>query len=342
MNEGMNLRSGETTEKKIKKPKSQQKSKQRKNMAAGEQPAETDMQTLMMAIKSEITAFRQDFNKNAEETKQEIGKLTREIKGIQEEVKDTKKEVIEAQDRISNLEDKEPTLKEIISHLLINQSRMAARIEYLENKSRQNNIRIYQVKEGAEGADMVKFIEELISGKLGIPDTELFIVAAHRSAVQTTVVGNAPQQEKPENTKPRSIIVRFLTWQTKQRVLDAAWDKERTPIKFDEEIIYFDQDYSSEIMNKRRQFTEIKKQLKESGIKSHFKYPAKLKVKIGGGEQVYNTATEAYAALQAQGILGEQQTQNRAHAGRTETRRKGKEKLDEKTEALLQKLNGKY
>lgn len=340
MNEGMNLRSGETTEKKIKKPK-QQKSKQRKNMATGEQPAETDVQTLMLAIKSEITAFRQDFNKNAEETKQEIGKLTREIKGIQEEVKDTKKEVIEAQDRISNLEDKEPTLKEIISHLLINQSRMAARIEYLENKSRQNNIRIYQVKEGAEGADMVKFIEELIRGKLGIPDSELFIVAAHRSAVQT-VVGNTPRQEKPENPKPRSIIVRFLTWQTKQRVLDAAWDKERTPIKFDEENIYFDHDYSSEIMNKRRQFTEIRKQLKESGIKSHFKHPAKLKVKIGDGEQVYNTATEAYAALQAQGILGEQQTQSRTHAGRSETRRKGKEKLDEKTEALLQKLNGKY
>lgn len=58
---------------------------------------------------------------------------------MQEEINSTKTEVLDAQQRISHMEDKEPTLREIISHLLVQQSRVAERLYYLENKSRQNN-----------------------------------------------------------------------------------------------------------------------------------------------------------------------------------------------------------
>lgn len=39
---------------------------------------------------------------------------------------------------------------------------MNEKVEYLENHSRQNNIQIYQVKEGAEGDDAVGFIRSLL------------------------------------------------------------------------------------------------------------------------------------------------------------------------------------
>lgn len=39
---------------------------------------------------------------------------------------------------------------------------MNEKVEYLENHSRQNNIQIYQVKEGAEGDDAVGFIGSLL------------------------------------------------------------------------------------------------------------------------------------------------------------------------------------
>lgn len=67
--------------------------------------------------------------------------------------------------------------------------------------------------------------------------------------------------------------------------------------------IYFDQDYPTTIMIKRSQYGELRKQLWEKSIKSHFKYPAKLKVFIDGGECVFNTAAEASTALQAQGVI---------------------------------------
>lgn len=88
--------------------------------------------------------------------------------------------------------------------------------EYLENKSRQNNIRIHQVREGAEGGDIVKFLKTLISEKLEIPAAQLDIVAAHRSYQRKPAYSGAP---------PRSIIARFLTWDTRQRVFCAAWTK---------------------------------------------------------------------------------------------------------------------
>ena len=75
-------------------------------------------------------------------------------------------------------------MNEILTHLLVQQSLMAEKLDYFESKWRQNNIRIHQVKEESEGADMVKFLDELISVKLGIPQNELFITAAHRSTPQ--------------------------------------------------------------------------------------------------------------------------------------------------------------
>lgn len=183
----MNLRSGETTTEKINvKPKAQRKRKQKAKTMAGEQAEDMNLQSLMLSIKSELDVFRADFNKHAGETKQEIAKLTLEVKGMQEEIKNTKIDILDTQKGISDLEDKEPTMNEILSHLLVQQNLMAEKLEYFEIRSRQNNQRIQQVKEGSEGVDIVKFVEDLISQKLAIPDSELFIVAAHRSSQKDT------------------------------------------------------------------------------------------------------------------------------------------------------------
>lgn len=314
---------------------------------AGEQTesAEFDLKSLILIIKDELGAFRADFNKNSTETRHEIEKLTLEVRGMQAEIKRTNDEVVAAQSRISELEDKEPTKNEVLTHLLVQHTLMADKLEYLENKSRQNNIRIHQVKEESEGEDMVKFLDELISEKLDIPESELFIVAAHRS----------PRNKPKDGEPPRSIVVRFLTWQTKQRVLQAAWEKKRAPIMHADERIYFDQDYSATVMKKRGQYSWIRKELREKEIKSHFMYPAKLKVFTKGGVQVFNTATEANKALQAQNIIG---MYSRAHDGQQERSggqtvpvggqtltpdapQRGKKCLDDKTVELLKKLTGK-
>lgn len=169
---------------------------------------------------------------------------------------------------------------------------MNEKLEYLENKSRQNNIRIYRVREGAEGDDAVGFIKSVLVEKLEIPADMIHIVAAHRSPIQ-----------KParEDATPRSFVVRFLQWNIRQKVLQAAWSKKE--VKVGEDRIYFSQDFSSKIQKERSGYASIRRQLKEKNVKSHIIYPARLRVFGDGGSVTYNTLEDAEAHLQEQGIL---------------------------------------
>ncbi|CAL1580584.1 unnamed protein product [Knipowitschia caucasica] len=77
---------------------------------------------------------------------------------------------------------------------------MSEKLEYLENQSRQNNIRIYGVKEGLEGDDIIGFV---LAEKLEILPENIQIAATHRS------LGQRPTGE---NVAPRSMVVRFIQW----------------------------------------------------------------------------------------------------------------------------------
>lgn len=96
------------------------------------------------------------------------------------------------------MEEREVTAKTALKHLLWELKKMNNEVEYLEDKSRQNNVTIYQVKEGAEGDNMVDFIKTLVTEKLGIRSEQLLISTAHRSLIK-----------KPtnRNVTPRSIVV---------------------------------------------------------------------------------------------------------------------------------------
>lgn len=68
--------------------------------------------------------------------------------------------------------------------------------------------------ENCEGNNMIDFVERLICEKLNV-NIDLHIERAHRAFGPRTV----------QNGRPRSIVVRFQSYSTKQRVLHAAWAK---------------------------------------------------------------------------------------------------------------------
>lgn len=92
-----------------------------------------------------------------------------------------------------------------------------------------------------------------------------------------------------------------MTWDTRQRVLRAAWAKK--VIRYEDSRIFFDQDYSSKIQKEGSLYAPIRKELREKGVKSHIIYPSKLKVFGNEGSQTYSSAREAAAALQARGMV---------------------------------------
>lgn len=103
-------------------------------------------------------------------------------------------------------------------------------------------MRIYGVPEEAEKelTSMLFFVEKLLCEKLDLPDDmSLQIERAHRA------LGTQP----PAEAQPRSIMVRFLSFKTKETVLRAAWKKRG--FTWQGKCINLDNDYAPRILQKR-------------------------------------------------------------------------------------------
>ncbi|RXN21046.1 putative transposase element L1Md-A101/L1Md-A102/L1Md-A2 [Labeo rohita] len=163
------------------------------------------------------------------------------------------------------------------------------KITDLEGRSRRNNIRIYSIKEGAEGASMFKFINGLLKTELSLnDDLDLQIQRAHRS------LGPRPQND----ATLRSIIVNFLQYSTKDLVLCTAWAK---GIRYEGRPVFFAHDYPAEINAKLKEYKEVKRVLKKNKIRFQTPYPAKIRIHWETGSQLYDSAAEAAGDLNKRG-----------------------------------------
>lgn len=286
----MNLRSGTTTQKFVRKTKT------KKGHVANEcTMAGSDMEK---NLKSMLTEFKDDISKQIGGLRADVGKMTtemiqmrEELKGIRSDLREVQDNVKEAEQRINNLEEREDATTVLLKKLVKEQKEMSEKIEYLENKSRQNNIRVYGIQEGLEANDIIGFVTTLLTEKLDTPLDMIQIVAAHRSSAQRPA----------RDAAPRSMVVRFMQWNTRQRVLQAAWSKKE--IRIGETRIYFSQDFPSKIQKERSRYFQLRKVLKERNVKSHITYPSKLRVFMDGNAVTYSTLEEADSDLRSKGIL---------------------------------------
>jgi len=197
---------------------------------------------LRRVVREELTIFKQDISQKLAETATVL-----QAQGEAISVAET---------RISDLEASGPVAKDALLLLLTQHSKMQEKLTDLENRSRRNNMRLYGIPENTEGTSMVDLVKNLLTTKLSLPDgVSLEIQRAHRA-----------RAAKPDpNSPPRSVVVNFLRFEIKEMVLKSAWKKK---VCVGEKQIFFDHDYSNEIMIKHRAYKEIKKALKETGI--HF------------------------------------------------------------------------
>lgn len=92
----------------------------------------------------------------------------------------------------------------------------------LEGRSRRNNIRIYGIHEDAEGTSAVTFIENFIKTELG---NELIAGLG----IECTHHAMAPKP--PPSSPPHSMVVHFLQFYVKEKILHAAWKKKNSVSK---------------------------------------------------------------------------------------------------------------
>lgn len=83
-------------------------------------------------------------------------------------------------------------------------------------------------------------------------------------------------------------------------MLRSAWKKGE--IRLDQQRLYFDQDYRTEIQKKRRAYAPIRKLLKEKGLHFQTPPPARLRVFFDSGPAIYNSTAEAMEDLRKRGL----------------------------------------
>lgn len=103
--------------------------------------------------------------------------------------------------------------------------------EYLENKSRQNNVRIFNISAKSKGNNMIDFLKKLFNEVLKIPG-DFNIIRAHRI-----------YREGKDET--RLIIVAFLNFETKKQILHVAWGKKE--LTYNGAHIFFDHNFTFKV-----------------------------------------------------------------------------------------------
>lgn len=209
---------------------------------SGEHAGVDFMQAIIMAVHAEIKAVCSDVKMESsnfcdtlkKDMKEELGNLKEDVNQklceIVTELKDTVSRVGEVEQRVADMEEWSAKANEVLSHTLQVQENIQAKLTDLETRSRRNNMLIHWIPEGAEGNNMHDFLEKFIKTELSLPDMDLGIQRCHRSLGPKT----------PEDANPRSLVIYFLKYRTKELVLRSAWKKRET--HFNGKRVFFDQD----------------------------------------------------------------------------------------------------
>lgn len=237
---------------------------------------DSDANATSLIVLEELRAFRKDFQ------------------DFKADLTTANERITETETRINNVEDRVQNMESVLTSVLKVMYEQENKLIDQESRSRRKNLRLYNVREGAEeGTSMVNFIERLLKETLDMQVSEsLGIERAHRAI--------APKPTGAGGEKARSIIIRFARFTTKEKILRKAWEKK--VVQWEDRRIYFDQDYPPAILQKRKEYTEAKQVLKRHNIRFQTPYPYKLRVFYQNDTRLYQSAQEATADMIKRGL----------------------------------------
>ncbi|XP_062911189.1 uncharacterized protein LOC134350161 isoform X2 [Mobula hypostoma] len=155
---------------------------------------------------------------------EEIREVQKDIKqqqnNIKSELVNVNQKIAVVETRIEKVDDRVQNVEQILSKMIKILTQKESKLLDQDGRSRQENIRIYNVPKGAEGLSMMDFVDKLLWEALEIPPTmEIEIERAHRSLV--------PRPSGDGESKPRSIVLKFLRFKSKVEILRRAWGHRR-------------------------------------------------------------------------------------------------------------------
>lgn len=235
---------------------------------------EISLQTLWKEIKT-----------SKEEISKQMDKMTNDIQAkltrIETSMSTLSEQLIEVETRVSATEDDLRDTRLIVTRLEKDVFYLKDKVQDLENRSRRSNIRIVNLPEKSEGSNLVSFLERVIPEILGVENflSPLIIERAHRTGKIAS-----------DRMTPRIILVKLLNFRDKQKILQLA--RERKEVFLDKCRIYFFSDFSVELQNARKAYTEVKRMLRDREIEYSLVYPSKLRIMYMGKTKFFSTPLE--------------------------------------------------
>ncbi|KAL6489235.1 hypothetical protein MHYP_G00029760 [Metynnis hypsauchen] len=142
---------------------------------------------------------------------------------------------------------------------------------------------IIGIPEGAEGTSPTDFVAELLPKLLGEENFNLPLVVdrAHRSLYPRPA----------EGARPRPIIARIHLFQVKEKIMQLR--RLHGPLQFQSNKVLIFPDYTSSVMERRKQFVEVLRELRNLKITHSFRYPARLHIEHNGQSHNFNVSAGA-------------------------------------------------
>lgn len=218
------------------------------------------------------------------ESKQQLTTISKEIKECTGRIAQAEQRISDAEDNVNELLSRVSTLEKTVKTL-------SNKVEDLECRSRRNNIRLVGLPEKAEGQDTVTFLEKWIPEALELDSREsLVIERAHRIGTLTNI--------HSRTTRPRTLIMKFLNFRDKERVLRAA--RVKGNVLYNNEQVRFHPDLSAGIHKMQRDYDDVRKRLRDKGIQKHrIIFPARLLLTHGERSYTFQTPAEVDNFIQS-------------------------------------------
>lgn len=205
---------------------------------------------------------------------------------IESELSSLASRINQAEQRISDVEDQLAPLSAIHKALEIWTKELSQKVDYLENYSRGNNLRIVNIPESMEGSNIKTFTTDLLREILQIPEDQPApeLERVHRLGSQ-----------RGQNDKPHTILLKLLRFEDKERILGAS--RKSKELTFKSQKFFIFQDYSATVSRKRMAYNTVKAALHQHNIPFKLIFPARLVVKMGTETRSYDTLAKAKEEL---------------------------------------------
>ena len=236
----------------------------------------------------ELKSLRSDFGAKLDNIDVRLTGMANALTALESTVTEIKQDVLtnathinEAEARINEtektLEKTETTLESAMKRIAF----LEAKTDDLENRGRRKNLRIFGIREGAEGKQpLLNFITDMLPRWLRLPPEKSFTL----ERVHRTLATGKPNQN-------RAVLVRFLKFQEKEFVYR---ETRKQDITHDGAKITFVQDLSAETVRIRRGFHQAIKLFIDIGAFRGFQHsPCRLRVLHGGKIHLFSTPREA-------------------------------------------------